>query len=399
MSENPNSNPLPTMGDEGSVQPENNPSNNANSNWQRIWQKLLHLGLGETSLHIITGISVVVLILVVSWVMSKYFLKNQGGISAAVTQTTPLAQTTIVPQSTTQGGEVLASSFGITRLAQLYTNLPSHPRNKIVQYTVQTGDTLFGIAEKYGLKPESLLWSNKYVLGDNPDNLIPGVEINIPPQDGAIYKWQTGDGLNGVAKFFEVTPQDIINWSGNNLDPNKLGDWSLPNIPAGTMLFVPNGIWEYTDWLPHFTRDTPVTSSSIGPGACGVITEGVEGDGTFIWPSTEKWLSGYDYTNIHHGIDIAGSLDNPVYATAAGVVVYAGWSNVGYGNLIILDHGGGWQSVYAHLDAINVSCKQNVYQGDTIGLLGTTGNSSGPHLHFELRKDGSTVNPWDFLQR
>lgn len=399
MTENPNSNPLPDKGDEGSVQPQESQTNDLSRNWQKIWQKLLHLGLGETSLHIITGVSVVALILVVSWVMGKYFLKNQGSVSAAFTQTTPLAQATTLPISTGSGGPALESSFGITRLAQLYTNLPLQSRDKVTQYTVQEGDTLFGIADKYGLKPESLLWSNKYILGDNPDNLIPGVSINIPPQDGAIYKWQTGDGLNGVAKFFQVTPEDIINWSGNNLNPDTLGDWALPNIPADTMLFIPNGIWEYTDWLPHFTRDTPVTASSIGPGACGVITEGIEGDGTFIWPTIEKYLSGYDYTNIHHGIDIAGSLDNPVYAAAAGVVVYAGWSNVGYGNLIILDHGGGWQSVYAHLDAIQVTCKQNVYQGDTIGLLGTTGNSSGPHLHFELRKDGSTVNPWDFLIR
>lgn len=399
MTENPNSNPLPNLGDEGSVQPEENKNTGFSESWQKLWQKLLHLGLGETSLHIITGVSIIALILIVAGVMSKYFLKNQGTAVAASIQSTPLAQNTLLPVSGASGGEALESSFGITRMAQLYTNLPSHPRDEVIQYTVQSGDTLFGIAEKYGLKPESLLWSNKYILGDNPDNLIPGLEINIPPQDGAIYKWQTGDGLNGVASFFEVTPADIINWPANKLNPATLGDLSLPNIPAGTMLFVPNGIWEYTDWLPHFTRDTPVTASSIGPGACGVITEGLEGDGTFIWPTVEKWLSGYDYTSIHHGIDIAGSLDNSVWATAAGVVVYSGWSNVGYGNLVIVDHGAGWQSVYAHLDAIEVGCGQNVYQGDVVGLLGTTGNSSGPHLHFELRKDGATVNPWDFLIR
>lgn len=402
MIENPNSNPLPNPGDEGSVQPEDIQKSWFSGNWQKIWQKLLHLGLGETSLHIITGVSVVALILVVAWVMNKYFLNNQiPEVAAATThQVTPLALTTSRPATNASGGAALESNFGITRLAQLYTNLPSHSRDSIIQYTVQSGDTLFGLADKFGLKPETLLWSNKYVLGDIPDNLMPGMVINIPPQDGAIYKWQTGDGLNGVAKFFEVTPEAIIDWPANNLNKDTLGDWSLPNIPSGTMLFIPNGIWEYTDWLPHFNRDSPVqATTSIGPGSCGIITEGLEGDGTFVWPTIETYLSGYDYTNIHHGIDIAGSLDNSVWATAAGVVVYAGWSNVGYGNLIILDHGDGWQSVYAHLDAINVSCAQSVTQSAPIGLLGTTGNSSGPHLHFELRKDGSTVNPWDFLIR
>jgi len=395
MTENPTSNPLPNSGDEGPVQPDENNSSQTSQNVQKLWDRLLKLGLGETSLRIFTGVSAVALILVVAWVMSKFFLGEKLGTAASLAAT-PVAQTAI-PYATSASGDALQSSFGITRLAQLYTNLPSHPRDKIVQYTVQSGDTLFGIADKYGLKPETLLWSNKYILGDNPDNLIPGVEINIPPQNGAIYAWQTGDGLNGVATFFEVTPNDIISWPSNDLDPTKLGDLSLPNIAAGTMLFIPNGIWEYTDWLPHFTRDTPVTASSIGPGACGVITEGVVGDGTFIWPSSEHWLSGYDYANIHHGIDVGGSLNNPIYATSAGVVVYAGWSNVGYGNLVILDHGDGWQSVYAHLNNFSVGCAQNVYQGDIIGSMGSTGNSSGPHLHFELRKDGSTVNPWDFL--
>jgi len=398
MTENPTSNPLPNSGDESPVQEEENLSTPNEKSWQQLWQRLIKLGLGETAVRIITGVTAVVLIVIVAWVMGNFFLK--GKLNTAGKQTaTPAAQATLIPYQVNAGGAVLQSSFGITRLAQLYTNLPSHPRDKIIKYTVVTGDTLFGIAENFGLKPETLLWSNKYILGDNPDNLIPGVEINIPPQDGAIYEWQTGDGLNGVAKFFLVTPDVIINWPSNNLNANTLGDLALPNIPAGTMLFIPNGVWEYSDWLPHITRDTPATSTSLGPGYCGVITEGPVGDGTFIWPTTEKWLSGYDYTNIHHGIDIAGSLGNPIYATAAGVVVYAGWNNNGYGNLLILDHGDGWQSVYGHLNQIDVGCGDNIYQGDVVAQLGTTGNSSGPHLHFELRKDGSTVNPWDFLIR
>jgi murein DD-endopeptidase MepM/ murein hydrolase activator NlpD len=356
-------------------------------------------GLGETTLRVITGVLAVVFVLVVVWVMGKYFLKSAPATVLAIAGT-PTLDSTVLPISTAaiQNAQTAAlqSNFGIFRMPQIHTNIPSKPRTDVISYVVKEGDTLFGIADAYGLKPESLLWSNRYILGDNPDNLVPDLKINVPPEDGAIYEWQDGDGLNGVAKFYEVSPDDIVNWAGNHLDKATLGDYSLPNIAAGTMLFIPNGTGQLTDWLPHFTRDTPAEATSFGPGFCGAV-QGPVGTGDYVWPTTLHYLSGYDYTSIHHGIDIAGKLDYPVYAADGGVIVYAGWSNVGYGNLIIVDHGSGWQSVYGHLDQILITCGQAVSQGEQIGLLGTTGNSSGPHLHFELRKDGSTVNPWDFL--
>ena len=140
----------------------------------------------------------------------------------------------------------------------------------------------------------------------------------------------------------------------------------------------------------------------MGPGFCGTITDGAVGIGTFTWPTTEKYLSGFDYspdTN-HYGIDVAGKLGNPIYAVDNGVVVYSGWNNWGYGNVIVIDHGNGWQSLYSHLSTIGVSCGASVYQGGTIGYMGSTGNSSGPHLHFELRSDKyGRPNPWDYLKR
>jgi murein DD-endopeptidase MepM/ murein hydrolase activator NlpD len=124
------------------------------------------------------------------------------------------------------------------------------------------------------------------------------------------------------------------------------------------------------------------------------------GVGVFIWPTTERWIVGYDYNPgaNHPAIDIAGSTGSPVWASDNGVVVYAGWSNYGYGNLIVVDHGNGWQTLYAHLNSISVGCGQSVNQGQGIGGLGSTGNSSGTHLHFAMIYVGTKVNPWNFLQ-
>jgi murein DD-endopeptidase MepM/ murein hydrolase activator NlpD len=137
----------------------------------------------------------------------------------------------------------------------------------------------------------------------------------------------------------------------------------------------------------------------LGAGACGSISGGAVGYGTFVWPSNKTFISGFDYSpNTNHwGIDIAGNEGEGVYATDAGVIVFAGWNDYGYGNMIMVDHGSGFQSLYAHLNALNVVCGQSIGQGDVIGAIGSTGRSSGAHLHFEIRAISSFVNPWDVL--
>lgn len=368
---------------------------------ERLWDRIIHVGLGETTLRVGTGIVSIALVVLVVWVMSSFVLKNQA-LPTEEPQPTqaPLEVAAAAPTTAmVDPEELLYSGFAIPRLAQIHTDRPAAARTTIIDYVIQSGDTLFGIAEKFGLKPQTLLWSNRHILGDDPHNIFPGVKILIPTMDGAVYFWNTGDGLNGVSSFYKVTPDVIIDWPANKLDRATLGDFSMPNIPAGTMLFVPGGEGEFTDWLEHYTREQPAVSSISGS-ACGVITEGYIGSGTFVWPTTETWLSGFDYspeTN-HRAIDIAGSIGNPVYAVDDGVVVYSNWNEHGYGNLIVIDHGNGWQSVYAHLDNYLKFCGQNVDQGEQIGMLGTTGNSTGPHLHFELRHESyGVVNPWDFL--
>ena len=108
-------------------------------------------------------------------------------------------------------------------------------------------------------------------------------------------------------------------------------------------------------------------------------------------------MSGYNYSVWHRGLDLAGHQGDPVYASDSGFIVYAGWSPVGYGNLVVIDHGNGWQTWYGHLSLIYVTCGQNVWQGSTIGAVGSSGNSSGPHLHFEARYQGDLPNPFSVL--
>ncbi len=279
----------------------------------------------------------------------------------------------------------------------LGTIMPERPRIKITLHSVQRGDTLFGIAEGFGLKPETLLWGNFDVLQDNPHSLRPGQELRILPVDGTYYEWSAGDNLTAVAGFFGVTPEEIIEWPGNSL-PQDI-DRQYAQIQPGAGLVIPGGQREFVTWrAPRITRSNPAVAKVAGPGACGSIYDGPVGEGYFIWPTPATFLSGYGFSDYHPGIDIAGSEGNAVYASATGVVVYAGWNNYGYGYMVVIDHGDGWQTLYAHLSQVNVGCGQAVFQGNVIGGVGSTGNSSGSHLHFEMESDTyGKVNPYSFV--
>jgi murein DD-endopeptidase MepM/ murein hydrolase activator NlpD len=135
------------------------------------------------------------------------------------------------------------------------------------------------------------------------------------------------------------------------------------------------------------------------PGACAGPFSGATGSYSFIWPANNHYLSGTDFlAKGHPGIDISAPLGAPIYAADSGVVIFAGWSTKGYGNMVMLDHGNGWQTVYAHASQINVVCGQSVAQGQVIMLAGSTGNSTGSHLHFEMRNsEYGRVNPWLYL--
>lgn len=370
--------------------------------WSDIWERLLRLGLGEIALRTGTVLASISLVLLVLWVMGSFYLQGEVSYTrdSAVAAPLPTPTMTVAPPPFYLQA-ALTVERGIPRLAQLHTTLPSRPRFDMTTYEVQQGDTIFGIAEKFGLRPQTILWGNFDVLADDPHRLQPGQILNILPLDGLLYEWHAGDGLNGVSEFFGVTPDVIIDWPSNNLNREELGDLSNPNIEPGTKLFVPGGTRAFISWsAPLISRSDPAKAKIFGPGYCGTIMDGYIGSGTFVWPTSETYLSGYNYTpdTNHWGIDIAGAMGNPIYATDSGVVVYAGWNDWGYGNVVVIDHGNGWQSLYAHNSTLYVTCGASVSQGATIAAMGSTGRSSGPHLHFELMNaSGARVNPWDYL--
>lgn len=295
------------------------------------------------------------------------------------------------------------------RQLQLKTNIPADRHDsQPTTYRVLRGDALFSIAKQFDLKPETILFANQDTLYDNPGNLQPGMELVVPPVDGVYYKWEEGDTIESVAKKFkadlngdksiddkdvEILSDAIVNFPGNGID---LTD---PQIAPDTLVMVPGGQRELVAWLefvPTTDRTGSTTATSeLGGSGCSGGPIGVPG----IWPTNgPHTLSGNDYSPKHLGIDITASTSTAVLASGDGVVVFAGFSSYGYGNVVQIDHGNGFATIYAHLSQLNVSQCEAVYGGQVIGMAGSTGNSTGVHLHFEVRKGGVNLNPWSIVQ-
>lgn len=282
----------------------------------------------------------------------------------------------------------------IKRKANINTTLPKGYRKNVVEYTVEAGDSIFGISSHFSIKPESILYANYSTLNDDPHTISIGVKLEIPPTDGILYEWQEGDTLENVAGRYKSKVEDILLWPGNNLDMTN------PVIQPGTMIMIPGGYRELKPWvIPVAASDNAGVSAKIsGPGSC-TPSGGAVGSGSFIWPTAyQGQVSGNDYWGGHRALDAMCYLGDAIFASDSGVVIYAGSIGGGYGNLVAIDHGNGWLSLYAHLSSISVRCGQSVSRGQVVGSCGSTGNSTGPHLHFEIRKGSAFVNPWQVLQ-
>jgi murein DD-endopeptidase MepM/ murein hydrolase activator NlpD len=298
--------------------------------------------------------------------------------------------------------QVVERSFAVITA----TTAPVETR-EMLTHTVIDGDTLFGIALKYGLAPETVLWSNYAELRDDPDLLSIGQQLRVPPRNGLIVTVEGGDTIDSIARRFKVTPDVIVS------EPiNKLTNINQA-ILVGQDLFVPGGERETVTWqvpVAVQVRVNTVTGAKVyRVGNCGEIEIPSLGTGRFVWPANRRTLSGYDFTRWHAGLDISGRLGEPIYAVDGGTVIYSGYSlnaagrPVGYGQYIVLDHGNGYKSLYAHVSQRYVKCGQQVRKGAVIAAVGSVGKSTGPHLHFELRFNSGSgdgaVNPWSIFPK
>jgi murein DD-endopeptidase MepM/ murein hydrolase activator NlpD len=330
--------------------------------------------------------------IVVALLVSTVLYKNANPPSQNTPQATiePGIETPVVevPVIGTDGN---GSSF-ILRDLQLKTNIPERPRYKSLVYRVSRGDAMLSIAEEFKIKYESILYVNTE-LEDNPHNLKPGMELLIPPVDGLYYEWKEEDTFETVAEEFGANWEDIINFPGNNID---LTD---PKVEPGSLVMIPGGSRELRNWA----ADLQTAGRGANTGTGEIEDTNVCGGGPvasgFGWPAGSHVISGNGYGPGHLGIDIQAAEGEPVYAAGTGIVTMAqgGW-NYGYGNVVQIDHGNGYVTIYAHLSVINVSLCTPVGQGTVVGGAGNTGNSFGTHLHFEVRQGGSNVNPYQIVQ-
>ncbi len=243
-------------------------------------------------------------------------------------------------------------------------------------YTVQAGDTVWGIATQNGLLPDTITWSNAELNTDSHLNI--GDTLVIPPVDGAVHRIVSGDTLLAIAIRYEAEMAAIVNYSFNGLETQN-----TPLI-SGQELFIPGG------------TKPPPPPRSIQYTADGPLGE-FKGTGRFR-PAVSATLITQGFWPGHRAIDYAARLGTPIVAIDHGAVAHAhyGW-NGGYGNMVVIDHGNGFTSLYAHLSAISVKVGDRVRQGQLIGTMGSTGKSTGSHLHLEIRLNGEQQNPLAYI--
>jgi LysM repeat protein len=258
-------------------------------------------------------------------------------------------------------------------------NVPQRTvRTQPINYVVAPGDTPLGIAEKFGIKGTTLLWSNPK-LEEDPDFLQVGQELTVLPVDGVLHTVAKNETLESIASKYKVDVATIAGYAANHVD-------AASKLEANQTLVIPGGV------KPIVIKKVVVDQEYQAKAPSG----STKGTGRFAWPTTglitQKSWSG------HVAIDIYIHIGTPIYAADAGYVAMIKRQTGSYGLQVLVDHGNGYQTRYAHLSAVYVEVGQSVARGDKIAASGNTGKSTGPHLHFEVIENGVRVNPLRYLQ-
>ncbi len=239
------------------------------------------------------------------------------------------------------------------------------------EYEVQAGDTVTAIAARYHISSDYIVWNNNDI--SDRDVLTVGTTLQIPSVEGIIHSVRYGETVSEIAARYGADVRDIIDFAANGLqdDPNNLRSDALLLVPGGKKLPPP----------------APTLRPTPGSVAVPAATDG------WVWPASGPITSYYGPSH-PLGIDIGAPWGSPVVAARAGTVVFAGGNPCcSYGYHVIVDHGDGYETTYAHFSSINVVPGQHVNRGDLLGAIGQTGHATGPHLHFELTRNGVIQNP------
>jgi murein DD-endopeptidase MepM/ murein hydrolase activator NlpD len=281
----------------------------------------------------------------------------------------------IIAQRYDQPNESTIVSYNPYETA-LSTVISAKPRDRIENYRVRSGDTLASIATKFGISVDTIKWANDL----KSDTIKPDESLKIPPVTGVVHTVVSGETVYSIAKKYKTTAQNIVNFIFNDFS-----DLDTFSLRAGQTLYVPDGVIEPEQ--PKYFAQAPQYANAIA---------GLRGSSNFIWPTTGI-ITQYP-TWYHMAFDIASNGGPPIIAADTGTVTYAGCINWGYGCHVIVDHGNGFQTLYGHMSSLSVGAGQAVNQGAQLGIMGSTGRSTGPHLHFEIRLNGALQNPQNYLK-
>ena len=260
----------------------------------------------------------------------------------------------------------------------------SKHRMGIEYYTVQEGDSTYNIAKKYNITANTIIWEN----GLNKYGFIkPGQKLAILPTTGITYKVKKYDNIGKIAKKYDISEKEII-------DINNIS--SVSNLQIGQKLVIPGArkIALAVARRRKINNFAPVTYKSA-PKTKYTKTK-IKSSTKLLWPASCHRITQYYHLG-HHAVDIACKMGTPIYAAEDGVVKTSGWAT-GYGKHIVINHGNGMQTLYGHFSRLYVRAGQAVNRGDVIGAMGSTGWSTGSHVHFEVRINGIKRNPLNYIR-
>lgn len=255
-------------------------------------------------------------------------------------------------------------------------------RKNVIYHTVQSGETISSIANSFGLNVNTILWANNL----SERSLIrPGDKLTILPQNGVMYTVVKGDTVGKIARKYGIGENLLIS-------ENNLGN----SIAIGQKIIIPGGrLITNTSVASQTSKTNNYTGISVIKDLVKAPANKVSG-GSMLWPTVGHRITQY-YSWRHTGLDVANKVGTPLYAAAAGKVEFAGWSN-GYGYNVVINHGGGKKTRYAHASKLFVKVGQSVDRGENIAAMGSTGWSTGSHIHFEVIVNGVKYNPLNYVK-